>query len=302
MFHIILAFLLIFSSVDSWPLPNTRRADLSLEFKIISSNARLDFENQDPGEQRWDVRKSYYISALANQTFDIPVIFGIQELYKNQLDDVLQGLNDLEEGQWEYVGIGLEDGEETGDYNAVIYNTDDWESVNKTNRWLSETPNTPSKSWDTGLVRGVTIVELESKNTGKHINFLNTHLDHIGAISRQYSAELIGKWVEQIPNDHETFAVGDFNSPRWAPPHQELSKYLSDAKIVAKDVKRDEKTYTGFTWTIILDEIDFVWAPSDAGSDNAKTVVESYDLIETMTSEGWRFSDHLPVVVTVIVR
>lgn len=274
--------------------------DQPLEFKAITSNVRNDAppEKRFPHEKSWDERKVGQINTLKNESSQIPTVIGLQEILKNQLDDILAGLNNYQAGPWTHFGVGRDDGVEKGEYAAVVYSSDDWELVNGTYKWLSETPDVPSKSWGAANIRIVTITELRSKKTGKHINFLNTHYDYKSQEAREKSSEIIGQYIQQIPNQYPTYLTGDFNSIDTDLSYTTLVKYMSDTRLSSFTKYTQRPTFTGFEPEDHHSVIDFIWSPLSTNTENASTNAITYNVIDTVTPEGFRFSDHRPVVVT----
>lgn len=279
--------------------PVTKRDD-PLEFKIITSNVRYaaDESSRFDHEKSWDERKQGQIDTLKSQSQEFPTLIGVEEVLKHQLDDIVAGMNEDSTqygGAWNYFGVGRDDGKEAGEYAAIMFNSSEWELVNGTSKWLSETPDKPSKSWDAANIRIVSIAEFSHKPTGRHINYLNTHFDHKSELARKNAAELIVGWIDQIPNDFETYLSGDFNSQDTDDSYKTLSQSLADTRQIAKDKQSTLPTYTGFEPDDAQTVIDFIWAPKNANSPDGSTSVDTYNVIDTMTSEGFRFSDHRPV-------
>lgn len=78
--------------------------------------------------------------------------------------------------------------------------------------WLSETPDTISKGWDAALNRVCTYVLLEDKKFKTKFWVFNTHLDHIGEVSRANSIKLIIAKIKELNSDkYPVIFMGDFN-------------------------------------------------------------------------------------------
>ena len=98
----------------------------------------------------WADRKHLVVAQYLYETRYIPeALLGLQEVLHSQLLDLLDGLNEHSEPtDWEYIGVGADDGEEGGQYNPILYRSSIYRLVKFTNVWLSETPSVPSKGWD----------------------------------------------------------------------------------------------------------------------------------------------------------
>lgn len=268
------------------------------EFGIYSNNVRVDTDDRFPSEQPWSERKGGVIQALQSRDEVSPTLVGLQELKHNQLVDVLQGLNgNNNSSPWTHFGVGRDDGVEKGEYAAILYNTDEWKLLNGTYKWLSETPDTPSIAWDAATIRIVTMTTMQHKQSGKVVNYFNTHFDQKSEEARQKSADLIAGWILQIPNDYPTFLSGDFNSISSDVAYQTLQKSMKDSNTVAYEhINGNLPTYSGFEKSDNQSIIDFIWSPLDTNQENSNTYALEYEVLDNMYN-GSRFSDHRPVNV-----
>ncbi|EGV61628.1 hypothetical protein PSN45_000307 [Yamadazyma tenuis] len=271
-----------------------------LNFRVITSNVRVKTNKPFAHEQPWDVRKYGQIQTLQQQSANSSTLIGLQEIKKDMLDEVIAGLNNNQTNitsGWTYFGVGRDDGVEKGEYAAVVYDNRVWDLVNGTYKWLSPTPDIPTKGWGASNIRIVTMTELKHIQTGKHINYFNTHYDQTSEEAREHSSELIAGWISQIPNDYQTILTGDFNSIDTDLSYTTLVKDLADTRVIAYQKYSQEPTYTGFEPTDNQTVIDFIWAPIDSNTQGSNTTVIDYNVIDNVTPEGYRFSDHRPVVV-----
>lgn len=275
----------------------TKRED-GFEFGIYSNNVRVDTDDRFPSEQPWSERKGGVVQALQSKDKNGATLIGLQELKHNQLLDVLQGLNgNANNSPWTYFGVGRDDGAQKGEYSAVVYNTNEWNLLNGTSRWLSETPDTPSIAWDAATIRIVTMTTMQHKKSGKVVNYFNTHFDQKSEEARQKSAELIAGWIQQIPNDYPTFLSGDFNSISSDVAYQTLQKSMKDSNTAAyQHINGNFPTYTGFEKSDNQSIIDFIWSPLNTNQENSNTYALEYEVLDNVYN-GSRFSDHRPVNV-----
>ena len=93
----------------------------------------------------WDVRRDVVAKLLLFHDFDI---FGTQECYNDQLEDLKQRMPG-----YDYIGVARDDGKKEGEYSAIFYRTDKFEVVKSGNFWLSENPEKPGLGWDAVCVR-----------------------------------------------------------------------------------------------------------------------------------------------------
>jgi len=104
----------------------------------------------------------------------------------------------------------------------ILYNSYTLSLEKSDTIWLSETPNVPgSMSWDTAHQRVMSWGIFATKNLAeKNFKFLfiNTHLDHIGEISRLKSCAVILPEVSKIIQQEKLPVIlsGDFNSGKYS--------------------------------------------------------------------------------------
>lgn len=211
----------------------------------------------------------------------------LQEVLSNQLADILDRLNspstyatpaikprkqdepnppaDQPEDQpeWSYIGIGREDGATAGEYSPILFRPSVWSVEHWSTKWLSPTPDIPSKGWDAASTRIVTIGVFRHRAMGKKALALNTHMDDQGREARKEGAKLIARLIREYicegggdddPSGGQTlhvFLAGDLNST----PGQEAYRVLNSADSPVRDVRDmipedqwygHEETFTGF--------------------------------------------------------
>lgn len=276
-----------------------KRDDSPFEFRIYSNNVRVDSPESKrfPSEKGWSQRKDGAVGAIKSQISDYPTLISIQEAKHNQLVDIKRGLNgdNNEDFPYNHYGVGRDDGKEAGEYAAIIYNTQDWNLLNGSYKWLSPTPDTPSKAWGASNIRIVTFTTLQHKQSGKIVNFLNTHFDQTSEEARQKSASLIVDWIDQIPNDYPVFLSGDFNSLSSDASYQTISAKLADTdKKAYNHYNQNWNTYTGFESTDVQSVIDFIFAPQDSNTGSNPVTVIGHEVIPNNYND-YLFSDHRPV-------
>jgi endonuclease/exonuclease/phosphatase family metal-dependent hydrolase len=85
--------------------------------KVMSYNIRLDTKSD--GINQWGNRIEK-VSQLIKQ--HNPDLLGVQEALHNQMMDLKNNL-----AQYDYVGVGRDDGKEKGEYSAIFYKKDKFE-------------------------------------------------------------------------------------------------------------------------------------------------------------------------------
>lgn len=140
---------------------------------------------------------------------------------------------------WDYIGVGRDDGKEAGEYSPIFFRPAVWQLQNWTTIWLSPTPNVPSKGWDAGSIRILTIGDFYHRQTGAWIIAMNTHFDNVGTISRLNSAKIVTNEINKRLNvtsygkRPSILLTGDLNSE----PGQEAYQYFTRPTSPIFDVR-----------------------------------------------------------------
>ena len=254
---------------------------------FLTYNIKLDYPKD--GENSWANRKPFMVKQLQ---FYEPDIFGVQEAMPNQMKDLDSLLTD-----YNFVGVGRDDGNNQGEYSAIFYKSNQFKVLNTSTFWLSETPGKVSMGWDAVCNRVCSYALFENKNTNKQFYVFNTHFDHIGVEARKNSAVLIIQKIKEINTEmYPVILMGDFNMQENHESIQYISKYLKDSKSVSElGPFGPSGTFNGFIFNEpVTERIDFIFVSSEIK-------VEKYAVLSD--SEDCRYpSDHLPVLIKVNVK
>jgi endonuclease/exonuclease/phosphatase family metal-dependent hydrolase len=256
--------------------------------KIMTYNIRLDTPSD--GENSWDFRKNALIKQITLNKVDV---FGVQEALPNQVafvDSVLINYN--------YVGVGRDDGKNKGEYSAIFFNKIKYNLLTQNTFWLSESSEMPSKGWDAAYPRVCTYALLSDKKTNRKFWVFNTHFDHIGDVAREQSSKLILQKIKELNTDKlPVILMGDFNLTEETDVINYINSYLKDSKIISKSKVIDTLgTFNGFDISKnSTDRIDFIFV-----SENAIKVKKYKVLRETYNNKYP--SDHFPVLVHLMFK
>jgi endonuclease/exonuclease/phosphatase family metal-dependent hydrolase len=199
--------------------------------RVLSFNIR----NGDAGDgpNAWPHRSDLVIELLRDVDADI---VGLQEVLDYQLREILQALP-----QYEFVGVGREDGHADGEYAPVLFRSGAWECEDAETFWLSETPDVPgSRSWQTACCRICTRAALGG------LTVFNCHLDHVSQEAREKGMALILERISQTAG--AAILMGDFNAGEANRAYRlPLEAGMVDSfRQVHPDVP-EPGTYTGFS-------------------------------------------------------
>lgn len=264
----------------------------SLKLTVMSYNIRYD--NPSDSLNNWKYRKDVAIEMIKKIN---PDIVGTQEVLSNQLKDLKDNLP-----SYNAVGVGRVDGITEGEYSALFYKKDKFTELESGNFWLSETPEVPgSKGWDAACERIATWAFLEDNNTKHRFFAINTHLDHVGEVSRINAVQLIMDKAKAIAGEFPLILTGDFN----AGPTSNVYKYVTDSRhpfylldvnAIAANGSNEQGTFHDFGRIpqAERERIDYIFVSQEVKAD-------SYQVIEDKINDIY-LSDHNPIVAKVILN
>ena len=316
-----------------------------LPIRLITHNIRYaaTYFQRFPLEPPWHptrhnlLTKQFHFLTRPYFSPEQTVIFLQEVLHQQFLDVANYSLGPT----WTGLGVGRDDGRNSGEHEAVFFRNDAWRLVHWETRWINEDGAVGKKGWDAGSVRTATIVVLDAAGSvSKRVLFLNAHLDDGGVVARREGAKLLLRILAEFK---EAWRVdywilgGDFNSPKSDDAYETIaadSTGLVDAHEVWKGMREEWgefATYTGFDgvgerhpeW---VQRIDFVFVPNEralgeasgkmsggrieggdqvnvAQEEGQGTAVQGYAVIPNSFegSKEGRVSDHRAVVVDLLV-
>ncbi|NLC67406.1 MAG: endonuclease/exonuclease/phosphatase family protein [Clostridiaceae bacterium] len=280
-----------------------------MTFNICSGNAEKENDNS------WKHRKEMVASIIRFHRVDVA---GLQEVLKNQLDDLSRLLPD-----YAWIGVGRDDGIEKGEFTPLFYLKNRLEVLESGHFWLSKTPDVPgSRSWDAVCRRILTWSKFRDRITEKVFFLFNTHFDHIGFNARRKSAHLLLRKIHEIGEGLPVVVTGDFNCNERSETYSILTDYknkdteyrgLRNARLEScYDHHGPTITYHNYNATRIfalmrkfkrlksaLDRfnvemsLDFIFVKNDVKVLQHAVLADTWD--------GWYPSDHMPVVADVVI-
>ncbi|HMB90063.1 MAG TPA: endonuclease/exonuclease/phosphatase family protein [Rhodothermales bacterium] len=264
----------------------TEAGEAATPLRVMTFNIR--YNNPGDGVNAWPNRKDKVASMIRLHGADL---IGLQEVLKDMLDE-LDAL--LPEYNW--LGVGRADGQETGEYSAILYRKSRFEVLDQGTFWLSETPEVPgSKSWDAAIERIATWAQFRDRITGEVFYHFNTHYDHIGEQAREESSLLLKRRIAEIAKEAPAVLTGDFNVEHSAAAYQALvtgAGALQDVHDVSTFPHHGPtSTWNGFDAIEPGRWIDFIFVRGP--------VVVGQHAVLSDTWDGLFPSDHLPVLTEI---
>ncbi|KAJ7127312.1 Endonuclease/exonuclease/phosphatase [Mycena crocata] len=274
-------------------------------------------------EQPWSLRRLHVAEHLISNGISLA---GFQEALVRQVTDLAELLG----SDWDWVGVGRNDGVAAGEFSPIFYKKSDIRLISNDSFWTSNTPFEPSKFPGAGSFRICTVAHLQL-TTGNRTKFtyLNTHMDDQSDAQRQLASSLILQRArfEAATTKEPVLVTGDFNSPPTGtdsgaysiitaaiPPVSINATFAKKFAVEPTDephfamldlrsqaprraVRSTFATFTGFTsagdtskWT----RIDFLF-----GGTNLGWTVDGYKVESARTDDGVLASDHRPVFADV---
>jgi endonuclease/exonuclease/phosphatase family metal-dependent hydrolase len=262
--------------------------------KVMSFNIR--YGAADDGENSWSHRRD-----LVRETIRVfnPDLLGLQEVLEFQAEFLQENLR-----EYEFHGVGREDGTTKGEFVPVMYKRDRFERLDAGHFWLSETPEIPgSKSWDSSLPRMLSWVALRDRRSSHDaFVFANVHFDHRGKEARKESARLMRQRADEIEGQYPVIITGDFNTTEDLQPYAILvqaresngEKLVDTYRGVHPVRSRFESTSSRWTGRREGSRIDWILHSSEF-----KTLKASINYTQ---DEGRYPSDHYPVEAVIRLR
>ena len=290
-----------------------------LPIRVLSHNIRYATNSPFKGEEKWDIRKPHLVNELCYHTAHCAESFiCLQEVLHQQLLDILAGLS-RDKSKWEYVGVGRDDGSAAGEYSPIIYSPTVWELKMQKTKWLSETPDRPSKGWDAACIRILTVAVFQHRRTRRKLIAMNTHLDHQGSRSRLEAAKIILGEICQFTAQEShgqkppILLAGDFNSEPDQEAYEEMTNGDSPMVDVHSMVPENRRyghsnTFTGFNpHAERPTRIDFIFVnnttPDGEGGSELQHnmagkpwLIEGYAVLPNQFEDGMYNSDHRAVI------
>jgi endonuclease/exonuclease/phosphatase family metal-dependent hydrolase len=248
----------------------------------MSFNIRYGTAND--GENRWPARRDLVVDVMREQAADV---VGLQEALDFQIDEITAALP-----SYGVIGVGRDDGGRKGEYAAILFRRDRFQVSDAGTFWFSDTPEVvASKSWGNRITRICTWARLVDRD-GRAFWHFNVHLDHESQPSRERSAALLRKRIDERRAPQEPVIVtGDFNAGERNPAVASMTAggALTDTFRVKHPQEKTVGTFTGFDPAKTEGEkIDYVFVP--AGTDVLRA-----EIVRTARA-GRVPSDHFPVV------
>ena len=219
-----------------------------------------------------------------------PDSIGLQEATPEWMNYLSENLED-----YAYVGVGRDDGINTGEYAAVFYLKDKYTAVDSGTFWLSETPDVPSIGWGADCYRICTWVMLENNETKETYVHMNAHFDFANDDVRYNSSKMINEKAKEF-SDMPVVYTADMN-------FAENSAYYDN--FIAEGVFTNAKTDAEDTMDYLTYHDRMPITHKDSIIDyimiNNNFDAKVYRVV-TASPSGHYVSDHFPLYADITIR
>ena len=281
------------------------------EMNVATYNLRLSNGGDSIRGNGWGQRAPYVAKLIQYHDFDI---FGTQDGKHHQLEDLKEMMP-----EYEYIGVGRDDGAQGGEYAAIFYKPERFELLDSGNFWLSTDTTRPNLGWDAACIRVCTWGKFRDKESDKTFVYFNLHMDHVGVVARAESAKLILEKIKAFPEKLPVMLSGDFNVDQTNESYLLLqnSDIMADAYTTAEMVYANNGTFNDFETDCYTDErIDHIFLSPEFKVKKYGVLTDTYrapaeEATETVDTSNFpkevslhRFtartpSDHFPVAIRV---
>lgn len=228
--------------------------------------------------QRTEERISAVVESIRRMN---PDTIGVQEA-------TLAWVQDLQTYLPDYGMVGVPRNGTTAEGTYVLYRKDKFNLIDSGTRWLSDTPETPSKYPESVYLRTYTYAVLERKSDGTRFVHVNTHLDYATSDVQCLQTEVLLRKIRSFP--YPVVLTGDFNCDSTSAAYKKIvSAGLIDTGKDAPMIKGGE------TYQNSGKAIDFCFVKG-----KGMTVLHSRVFTEMIN--GMHPSDHNAVLVDFLLQ
>lgn len=283
-------FLFIFLLITCFfPLHNFAQGLLKIDDPIRVMTYNIRFDNPNDGDNVWGNRKEKVATLIRFHKADI---FCLQEALYNQVQFIDEAFPNFE-----YYGIGRDDGELDGEFSPIFYNKTRFKIIERGTFWLSEKPwVVGSLGWFAQLPRIVTWIKFMDLSLAQEFYVYNTHFDHDSQLARDNSAKLISKKISELDPGLPVILCGDFNDRPGTTPYKNITD-TSNVVLMSDPIHSTKYPPLGPSFTFVgMDfrgmfgnRIDYIFVN--------QLVKVNYHAIISENHDGIYPSDHLPVLI-----
>lgn len=163
--------------------------------RVATFNMLFDlYDHKMEPQYRWPQRLPRIVDTLSEMK---PDILGVQELYPNQVNDLMPYL----ENDYAFFARPCSDGE----MNGIFYLKERFEVVGSQVWYMTETPSAPNSAT-------LTMLQLKDRRTGRQFAIFNTHLAFSNIEKRHFQVHFICQQMASLVKQMPVLLTGDLNT------------------------------------------------------------------------------------------
>lgn len=186
--------------------------------RFFSYNIRVDHEQDNQTENKWEFRAEKAISVIQKYLGDI---IALQEPNVEQVEDIKTAVGPNytwiygKASDRAYVDYENYKSEQHRETQAIGFNHNRFILLDSGRFWLAEDPSIEPTipAWDGSIFSRIAVYALlEERDTGKRLGIFTTHFDHVGVEARINSAKLLVQKAVELSNGAPFIISGDLNT------------------------------------------------------------------------------------------
>ncbi len=255
----------------------------SEELRIATYNIQYPVMN-------WPERCLAVVALVNEYKFDV---FGAQEPFKHQIEDMMQHIGD--EYAWIGQNVTGDNNDRSHHFNPIFYRKSRVELLDYDTVWLSDKAGQPG--YGARSCRLFTWAKFRDKKTGKIFFHFNGHYDHRGYEAKIISSYIVLDMIRKVAKGMPSFVTADYNADEWSEPYRVLQESLlvKDSMLeAAETINQQYQSHTSYESALKkpangrhIDHLFFT--PNSVKINRWELIIKDYD--------GKWGSDHLPIYV-----
>lgn len=243
----------------------------------------------------WPEKRLEPLLALLDEyDFDI---FGAQEPYLHQIEDMMRHIGD--EYAWVGSNVTGDNSDRKHHFNPIFYRKSRFEVLDFDTVWLTDEVGVPG--YGARSCRLFVWAKFLDKKTNKVFYHFNGHYDHRGIEARIVASYIVLDMVRNVAKGMPSFVTADYNSDEKSRPYKVLqeSPFLEDTMTDSPvTVNREYQSISGYkpitTRAVNGMHIDHLfYTPNSVKINHWELIVKDYN--------GYWGSDHHPIFVDCVI-
>ena len=233
----------------------------------------------------WDPSEALFLRMVAVIRKYCPDTIGFQEI-------TATWINRLRSALPEYVCIGADRGDFTHERSAIFFRNDRFICLECGTKWLSDTPDIPSKYDDSEFMRVMSYAYLECIASGKAFVHANLHLDLnecVNTKQMKVALQFLKNRYEKTP----CLLTGDFNADIFKTPIpmplSTVLEQMKDSRAIAHETYGEGSWHGRESVQPQKKALDYIFV-----SDHFE--IEQHRYVDDLFTEGYPMDSEYPAI------